>query len=258
MANTIIDLTGKKFGEWTVLKQSNKKSKHGIYWTCQCSCGLIKDICGTDLRQGKTTKCKNHKSNLQRNNPIDIKYKPYVRTNNHQGKIKNEIGNKYGLLTVIQQDSIDPINRYVNWLCQCECGNYRIVPGYKLRNETITHCGCQPNSMSNGELKIYNLLKENNINFKREYSFSDLLGKNGGRLRFDFGILNNKNELLYLIEYDGIQHYQPNCFGQNDQLFKITQQHDKIKNQYCNKHNIPLIRIPYTKLNHITINDLII
>lgn len=112
--SNLIDLTNQKFGEWTVLRKSNKKDKHGAFWTCQCSCGLIKDICGTDLRQGKTTKCKNHKSNLQKDNPIDIKYKTYIRTNNHQGKIKNEISNKYGLLTVIQQDSINPINRYVN------------------------------------------------------------------------------------------------------------------------------------------------
>ena len=72
MANKIIDLTGQKFGEWTVLKKSTKRDKRGIFWTCQCSCGLIKDICGTDLRQGKTTKCKNHKSNLQRDNPKQI------------------------------------------------------------------------------------------------------------------------------------------------------------------------------------------
>ena len=28
------------------------------------------------------------------------------------------------------------------------------------------------------------------------------------------------------------------------------------KNEYCKKHNIPLIRIPYTIRNKITINDL--
>ena len=253
MANTIIDLTGKKFGEWTVLKQSDKKDKHGIFWTCQCSCGLIKDICGTDLRQGKTTKCKNHKSNLQKNNPIDIKYKTYTRTNNHQGKIKNEIGNKYGLLTVIQQDSINPINRYVNWLCQCECGNYRIIPGYKLRNGTITHCGCQSNSMSNGELKIYNLLKENNINFKKEFTFQDLKSpiKNTIPLRFDFAIFDNNNNLIKLIEFQGIQHYQ--LSGR----MHDPRNNDKLKRQYCKTHNIKLLEIPYWDYNKIDIDYLL-
>ena len=48
------------------------------------------------------------------------------------------------------------------------------------------------------------LLKENNILFKREYTFPDLFGIGGGKLRFDFGILDNRGNLLYLIEYDGV------------------------------------------------------
>ena len=37
---------------------------------------------------------------------------------------------------------------------------------------------------------------------------------------------------------------------------EIRKQHDKIKNNYAKNHNIPLVRIPYTKLNHITLEDL--
>ena len=54
-------------------------------------------------------------------------------------------------------------------------------------------------------MKIYNLLKENNINFK------DLKSpiKNTIPLRFDFAIFeNNTNNLIKLIEFQGIQHYQ--------------------------------------------------
>ena len=252
MANTIIDLTGKKFGEWTVLKQSDKKDKSGIYWVCQCSCGLIKDIRGTDLRQGKTTKCKKHQQNLQSLIKEDTNYKSYIRTNNHQGKIKNEVGNQYGLLTVIQQDSIDPINRYVNWLCKCTCGNYKVVPGYKLRNGTITHCGCQ--SMSNGELKIYNLLKENNINFKKEFIFQDLKSpiKNTVPLRFDFAIFeNNTNNLIKLIEFQGIQHYQKSG------RLHDPRENDKLKRQYCQQHHIKLLEIPYWDYDKIDIDYLL-
>ena len=32
---------------------------------------------------------------------------------------------------------------------------------------------------------------------------------------------------------------------------------DEIKNQFCLSHNYPLVRIPYTKLNNITIDDLL-
>ena len=65
------------------------------------------------------------------------------------------------------------------------------------------------------------------------------------------------NNLQYLIEYDGIQHFsQHNQFGNDpEKSFKIIQERDNAKNNYCFSHNIPLIRIPYT-LNEITIDEL--
>jgi hypothetical protein len=50
-------------------------------------------------------------------------------------------------------------------------------------------------------------LNNNNINYKKEYIFSDLVGKNNTPLRFDFGIYSEHQELLFLIEYQGRQHY---------------------------------------------------
>jgi hypothetical protein len=67
-----------------------------------------------------------------------------------------------------------------------------------LLEGTIKSCGC---IKSYGELSIITFLNKNNINFKREYSFPDLRHKN--LLRFDFAFLNNQNELLCLIEYQG-------------------------------------------------------
>lgn len=52
----IVDLTGKHFGELMVLKRSFKKG-NAIYWTCQCSCGNIKDIAGKHLKSGGTKSC---------------------------------------------------------------------------------------------------------------------------------------------------------------------------------------------------------
>lgn len=166
----------------------------------------------------------------------------------------DETGNQYGKLTVLyRSDRTD--GTHIFWHCKCECGNECDVNGTYLRAGVSTNCGC---TRSVGELKINNILKENNINFKREYTFSDLLGTGGGRLRFDFGILDNSDNLLYLIEYDGIQHYEPNCFGKNKDDFKILKKYDMIKDEYCKKNNIKLIRIPYTKLATLNISDLII
>ena len=69
-------------------------------------------------------------------------------------------------------------------------------------------------------------------------------------MRFDFAIYN-QDTLLYMIEYDGIQHFQRGHFFDT---FDITHKNDLLKNQYCFTHNIPLIRIPYDK--EYSINDL--
>jgi hypothetical protein len=57
----------------------------------------------------------------------------------------------------------------------------------------------------------------------------------------------------YLIEYDGRQHFsdENTIFNYNETL-----KHDKIKNQWCKENNIPLIRIPYTHLKDLCIEDL--
>jgi hypothetical protein len=55
--------------------------------------------------------------------------------------IKNEIGNKYGKLTVIKQGTTTK-NGTIKWLCSCECGNETEVIGYSLRSGITTSCGC--------------------------------------------------------------------------------------------------------------------
>ena len=45
--------------------------------------------------------------------------------------------------------------------------------------------------------------------FQEEYIFPDLLSSSGRPLRFDFAVLDDNGEVDFLIEYQGIQHYQP-------------------------------------------------
>lgn len=54
-------------------------------------------------------------------------------------RVKNEIGNKYGLLTVIERAG--SIHGKAAWLCRCECGNQIIVTGDSLRRGQTTTCG---------------------------------------------------------------------------------------------------------------------
>ncbi|WP_440972016.1 hypothetical protein [Megamonas funiformis] len=98
---------------------------------------------------------------------------------------------------------------------------------------------------SRGEIKIEEILQESGLNFKEEYIFSDLVSSSGRPLRFDFAILDDNNELDFLIEFQGIQHYEPKSkFGGISGLRK-QQYNDMKKREYCAKHNIPLVIIPY-------------
>jgi hypothetical protein len=104
---------------------------------------------------------------------------------------------------------------------------------------------------SRGEIKIEDILKAANMNFEEEYSFSDLCSSNGRPLRFDFAVFDDDHELMFLLEYQGIQHYiAKSKFGGNSGL-KKQQYNDLLKREYCRKHNIILIAIPYTEENKL-------
>ena len=54
----VIDLTGNKFGEWTVLERAESK-KNRTMWLCkcECGCGTIRPVSSSNLRGGKTKSC---------------------------------------------------------------------------------------------------------------------------------------------------------------------------------------------------------
>lgn len=55
--------------------------------------------------------------------------------------LKNEIGNTYGYLTVIERAENTKEGR-ARWLCQCRCGNTVVVLGKHLRSGNTKSCGC--------------------------------------------------------------------------------------------------------------------
>ncbi len=117
-------------------------------------------------------------------------------------------------------------------------GDFLQKPSYHLSGQ-----GCAKCSESRGHTLVRNVLANNGIIFEEEKKFEDCTNEFDGRycikLPFDF-YLPSKNTI---IEYDGVQHYVPS-FGEKS--FEITKRNDKIKNQYCKKNGIKLIRIPYT------------
>ena len=62
---------------------------------------------------------------------------------------------------------------------------------------------------SRGEIKIEEILQQAELDFKEEYVFPDLKSSSGRPLRFDFVVFDDDGNIDFLIEFQGIQHYQP-------------------------------------------------
>lgn len=96
----------------------------------------------------------------------------------------NELGNKYGLLTVIGKDK-DKNNRTI-WICKCECGNIKQVKGSDLRAGKITTCGagCP-------------------LKFLRNSNFKNLIGQKFGRLTvLSFKEINKNHKSVWHCKCD--------------------------------------------------------
>ena len=52
------DLTGQRFGRWTVMNITDKRTKNRtIIWHCKCDCGNEKDVDGYTLKSGQSKSC---------------------------------------------------------------------------------------------------------------------------------------------------------------------------------------------------------
>ena len=113
--------------------------------------------------------------------------------------------------------------------------------------------GCPECNESKGEKQIDYILTKYNIPHDSQYTFDDLRGVGGGLLRYDVPVFwdENKTQLRLLIEYDGRQHYEWIEGWITKDGFETLQIHDKRKDEYCKKHKIKLIRIPYWHFNNI-------
>lgn len=232
-------LTGKVFNRLTVLDRDlTKPTGHGksSYWNCKCQCGNIISVSYSNLTNGTTQSCGCLRKDMltQRN-------------------IKDLTNKRFGMVVAKERLEIKNNHNCFLWRCECDCGNLNYICSTEnLTSGKVNSCGC--NKKSKGELIINNILIENNINFAREYSFNELRSESNRLLRFDFAIFNNENEIIRLVEFDGEQHFLPNESWGGEETFKLTQKHDQLKNNFSKEKNIPLVRIPYTKLADLNID----
>jgi hypothetical protein len=114
------DLTGQRFGKLVVLEKIKTVNKYDVIWKCKCDCGNFINVESYNLQSYHRKSC------------------GCLRGGKN---IKDEIGKKYGKLTVIGFSQIKKNGAY--WLVQCDCGSLpKEVCGSQLRNGNIKSCGC--------------------------------------------------------------------------------------------------------------------
>ena len=242
------DLSNQKFGRLTLLYRVNNIGKHTA-WKCKCECGNLINAPVHHLKDGKIKSCGCYNKE---------KAKEHLKNINKKGKnMKDITGLKSGWLVALEPTNKRRVygnsSSHVIWRCQC-MNPIHSSPIFceatctDITTKNKTSCGC---INSKGEAKIIQLLIENNIPFEQQKSFETCRFPNSKYLaKFDFYVNNQ-----YLIEFDGKQHFNQNSSGWGESLKEI-QERDNYKTLWCKENNIHLIRIPYWKIDTLTINDL--
>ena len=119
-------MIGKTFGLLKVVKEvAPKLTKNNTkirMYECKCICGKTVITRGSSLRSGHTKGCgQKHR------------------------KIENLVGQRFNNLTVIARAEdyyLKNGNRFIQWLCKCDCGKKVVVRGTHLKNGHTKSCGC--------------------------------------------------------------------------------------------------------------------
>ena len=222
-----------KFFRLTILYRTKATRTGDVQVVCQCECGNYVSVLANDIKRGHTKSCGCF--NEDKNKKLFSVNYEYLEP----------VGD-FGILFLSDKESKNK-KRYAYFLCgQCKqsfCARINDVKSNRTKS-----CGCQKESF--GIRRITQILENQNIPFIKEYKFEDC--KDERILPFDFLITFNNTKIV--LEFDGKQHYEPVESWGGDQGLLKTQEHDKIKNEYCIKNNIKLYRIPY--FDELTLNSI--
>ena len=111
------DLTGQRFGRWTVVERDTENP--GFYF-CRCDCGTERSVLGKNLVRGGSRSCG------------CARKKPSGRNR----KLNSLVGQRFGKLTVVEMLPDEKCR------CICDCGNEKITGTANLRKGGTSSCGC--------------------------------------------------------------------------------------------------------------------
>lgn len=112
------EIAGQRFGKLTAIEPVYVNNV--LHWECKCDCGNIKIVRASKLNCGEVRSC----GCIRRKDMTGIKvnkltFKKYVR-----GRRRNNNGT------------------HSYWLCECECGNTKVVRADSVIDGSIMSCGC--------------------------------------------------------------------------------------------------------------------
>ena len=136
-------LISKKYGNLTVVEvqphtRKSTGDKDGFEAICECTCGNTVIVILNNLLSGNTTSCGCNKGRSVEQWKEEL------------------IGKCYGRLTIrdVQQHYEDDQKKGFEAICECTCGNIKIVPIDTLFSGKVVSCGCfrKEKSVENGKL----------------------------------------------------------------------------------------------------------
>lgn len=218
---------GKKYGRLTIVDIDY--SVRPSIAKCICDCGKRINANKAEVIYGHTRSC----GCLQSEKISKRTVKDFTNCESESG------------VRIIERDYKNKRGVWI-WKCICPiCGNtFSALPAKVLSNHT-TSCGCQIQSSKERIIESY--LKKVKANYKRQVRFNDCRYKY--TLPFDFAVYDNNNNLKFLIEYDGLQHFKETDFFGGKPALEEVKKRDKIKTDYCDSKNIKLLRFNYKNTN---------
>ena len=115
-----VDLSGKTFGQYYVIRRVENSPSGQPSWECRCSCGSVRVVTGSALRDGRSYRCKDCKHAAQR---MDL------------------IGKIFSRLTVLSLSKTQ-LSNMTTYRCKCSCGKEALVRAGSLTQGVTKSCGC--------------------------------------------------------------------------------------------------------------------
>lgn len=179
----------------------------------------------------------------------------------------NLVGQRYGRLVVLEQ--AESHKGRIAWLCQCDCGNTKIVSGKQLRNGITSSCGCYRKEVATDRATKHKLCGTSLYHVywnmkKRCYNEScdhyqwygkegkticdEWLEKDGFSNFVDWALANGYKKGLQIDRIDNSVGYSPencrwvtpskNCRNKRNNHYITIQDETKTLSDWCDLYNV--------------------